>query len=72
MTYEQIVAAALRLSKEQRADLADLLWLTVDRPQDVAETWLVEAEKRVDQFDRQQDSCCLADEMLAELRAKYK
>jgi hypothetical protein len=72
MTYEQILAAALRLNKDQRADLAELLWLTVDRPEDVAQSWLVEAERRAEEFDREQNSPSFADEALAELRAKYK
>lgn len=47
LTYEEIAAEALRLSAEQRADLADKLWMSVDTPEAVAAAWDAEIERRI-------------------------
>ncbi|WP_265944765.1 addiction module protein [Dechloromonas sp. A34] len=71
LTYEQIAAEALRLSPEKRADLADLLWISVDRPVDVGAAWIDEAERRADELEAGQTFAVPVDMILSELRAKY-
>lgn len=71
LTYEQIAAEALRLSPERRADLADLLWISVARPADVGKAWIDEVERRTDELEAGQIFAVPIDTILAELRAKY-
>ncbi|KAB2922182.1 MAG: addiction module protein [Dechloromonas sp.] len=46
MTYEQILAAALKLDTHERANVAELLWITVAHPESIAAAWVSEAERR--------------------------
>ena len=46
MSYEEILEVAMTLSPSERLDLAELLWVSADNPDEVANTWLEEAERR--------------------------
>jgi putative addiction module component (TIGR02574 family) len=72
LTYEQIAAEALQLSAEQRADLADKLWISVDTPEAVAAAWDAEVERRVAQLDSGEVETVPFEHVLAELRAKLR
>ena len=70
LTYEQIAAEAMRLSAEERADLADKLWLSVDTPEEVAAAWDAEIERRIAQIDSGEVETIPHEEVIARLRTK--
>ena len=72
LTYEQIAAEALRLSAEQRADLADKLWISVDTPEAVAAAWDAEVERRIAQLDKGEVETIPLEDVIAEMRAKLR
>ena len=72
LTYEQIAAEAMRLSAEQRADLADKLWISVDTPEAVAAAWDAEVERRIAQIDSGDVETIPFEDVMAELRAKLR
>lgn len=72
LTYEQIAAEALRLSAEQRADLADKLWISVDTPEAVAAAWDAEVERRIAQLDNGEVETIPFEDVIAEMRAKLR
>ncbi len=53
MKLNQIEAEALNLSKEERAELAQKLLLSLDTPSEaeIAEDWLMEAQRRARDLD---------------------
>jgi putative addiction module component (TIGR02574 family) len=53
MKLNQIEAAALNLSGEERAELAQKLLLSLDTPseEEIAEDWLMEAQRRARELD---------------------
>jgi len=71
MTYEQIFAAALKLDAAEPANLADLLWISVDHSDNVSATWVDEAERRDKAFAAGEIKAASHEEILAELRARY-
>ena len=72
LTYEQIAAEAMRLTAEQRADLADKLWISVNTPEAVAAAWDAEIERRIAQIDSGEVETIPFEEVMAELRAKLR
>jgi len=70
LSYEQVTEAAMQLSQEERLILADLLWISVDKPKDVTQSWLEEAERRGEAFERGEMGAVDFDESIASLRAK--
>lgn len=72
LTYEQIVAEALKLPPQERADLADRLWISVDMPEAVAAAWDAEIERRIAQLDAGEVDTIPFEQVLAELRAKLR
>lgn len=70
LTYEQVTAAAMQLSPDERLLLADMLWISVDKPEDVTQSWLEEAERRGEAFERGEMGAVDFDEAIASLKAK--
>ncbi|WP_281984438.1 addiction module protein [Azonexus hydrophilus] len=70
MSYEEILEVAMTLSPSERLDLAELLWVSVDNPDEVANTWLEEAERRGEALERGEMEAVDADEVFASLRVK--
>jgi len=68
---EKIRAEAMKLSPEERADLADMLWLSVDSAEEVEAAWDEEIARRIRQIDAGEVECVPWDTVMAELRAKY-
>jgi hypothetical protein len=69
MNYEQVLAAALKLDAGDRANLAELLWITVGHQEEGLSTWVAGAERRVE-IDGEQEVLS-PDEILRELRSRY-
>lgn len=72
MTYKEIMSEAMKLPPQERADLADRLWISVDTPQAVAAEWDAEIERRVAQLDAGKVEPIPFEQVIAELRAKLR
>lgn len=70
MTYQEIAIEAMKLSPEERVNLAEKLWVSVDTPADIAAAWDAEVERRAAQLDAGEATTYPAEQVLAELRAK--
>jgi putative addiction module component (TIGR02574 family) len=69
LTIEQLKAEAMKLSPEDRADLADWLWLSVASCEEVKVPWDAEIERRIRQLESGEVESIPAEVVLAELRA---
>jgi putative addiction module component (TIGR02574 family) len=72
LTYQQVSNEAMRLTPEERVNLAEKLWISVDTPQAIAEAWDVEIERRMAQFDTGEVEARSVEEVIAELRTKLQ
>jgi len=72
LTYQQVANEAMRLTPEERVDLAEKLWISVETPQAIAEAWDVEIERRIAQFDAGEVEAYPAEKVIEELRAKLQ
>ncbi|MDP2434042.1 MAG: addiction module protein [Pseudomonadota bacterium] len=70
-TFEAAKVLAMQLSPEQRADLADLLWVSAAQHADIDVAWAAEIEQRLAQVDSGEVETIPYDIVVAELRAKY-
>ncbi len=70
LTYQQVAQAAMQLSSDERVDLAEKLWVSVDTPEAIAAAWDEEITRRVAQLDAGEVETVSADEVFAELRAR--
>lgn len=70
LTAEQIKAEAMKLSPEERADLADWLWISAAPREEVQAAWDVEIERRIRQLESGEVESIPAEEVLAKLKAK--
>jgi hypothetical protein len=69
-TLEDIEAAALQLAAADRAHLAERLLISLDEDGEIFATWVAEAERRADAFERGEISEVDFDVAIAHLRAK--
>ena len=72
LTYQDVANEAMKLSPEERVNLAEKLWISVDTPEAIAAAWDVEIERRLAQIDSGEVETYPADEVIAELRAKLQ
>ncbi len=72
LTYQDVANEAMKLSPEERVNLAEKLWVSVDTPEAIASAWDVEIERRLVQIDSGDVETYPADEIIAELRAKLQ
>ena len=72
LTYQQVANAAMQLTPDERVDLAEKLWVSVDSPEAVATAWDVEIERRVAQLDAGEVETIPAEAVIAALRARLK
>jgi putative addiction module component (TIGR02574 family) len=70
LTYQQVAHAAMQLSPDERADLAEKLWVSVDTPETVAAAWDTEIACRVAQLDAGEVETVPAEQVITELRAR--
>ncbi len=71
VTIEEIQAQAMRLSAEERAELADRLWASLEPRGEIDAAWDAEIERRVRQLEAGEVETLLHETVIAELRAKY-
>lgn len=72
MTIEQIKAAAMHLSPEERADLADWLWLNAAPREEVEAAWDAEIARRIAEIDAGTVECIPAEEVFAKIDLKLR
>lgn len=68
---DQIEAQAMKLSPEERADLAEKLWHSVHCADEVEAAWDEEIARRIREIDAGKVECVPWDSVMAELRAKF-
>lgn len=67
---EDIEAAALQLAPAERARLAERLLVSLDEDDEILASWVAEAERRGDAYDRGEMEAIDFDESIARLKAK--
>jgi putative addiction module component (TIGR02574 family) len=67
---EIIEAQAMKLTPDERADLADKLWFSVHSKEDVDAAWEAEIARRIAQIDSGEVECIPWETVMAGLRAK--
>ncbi len=67
---EDIEAAALQLATSDRAKLAERLLISLDEDDEILASWVAEAERRGDAYDRGEMEAIDFDESIARLKAK--
>lgn len=72
LTLKQLEAEAMKLAPDERADLADLLWVSVASREEVAAAWDAEIARRVADMDAGRTKWISMEEVMAELRARIK
>lgn len=69
-TYQQVAEAAMQLSPNQRVDLAEKLWVSVDTPEAIAAAWDEEIARRIAQLNGGEVETVPAEPVIAELRTR--
>ena len=67
---EDIEAAALQLAPSERAHLAERLLISLDEDDEILASWVEEAERRGDAYDRGEMGAIDFDESIARLKAR--
>jgi putative addiction module component (TIGR02574 family) len=68
-TLEKITAEAMKLSPKERADLADLLWVSTTPSAEVDAAWETEIQRRIADLEAGGTEAIPAERVLAEVRA---
>ena len=71
-TLEKLTAEAMKLSPRERADLADLLWVSADPVAEVDAAWEAEIQRRIADLEAGRTEAIPAERVLAEVRAMIK
>ncbi len=66
---QTVEAQAMKLSAQERADLADKLWISVHSADEVEQAWRTEIDQRMRQVDSGDVSCRPWAEVMADLDA---
>jgi len=69
---ESVEAQALKLSAEERAQLADRLIASLFEDQDVESAWVVEVERRIEEIESGRSKLMPASEAIARARAAIR
>lgn len=67
---EDIEAAALQLAPAERAKLAERLLISLDEDDEILASWVEEAERRGDAYDRGEMGAIDFDEAIAQAHAR--
>lgn len=67
---EDIEAAALQLATSDRAKLAERLLISLEEDDEILASWVAEAERRADAFDRGEMEAIDFDEAIAQARSR--
>jgi len=69
---EIVEAQALKLSAEERAELADRLIASLFKDNEIEEAWAVEVERRIEEIESGRAKLIPAAEAIARIRAAIK
>ncbi|MDD2884879.1 MAG: addiction module protein [Dechloromonas sp.] len=69
---EDIEAAALQLAPAERAKLAERLLVSLDEDDEILASWVEEAERRGDAYDRGEMGAIDFDESIAQAKARIR
>ena len=69
---EIVEAQALKLSAEERAELADRLLASLFKDNEIEEAWAVEVERRIEEIESGRAKLIPAAEAIARIRAAIK
>jgi hypothetical protein len=69
-TLEDIEAAALQLAPAERAKLAERLLVSLDEDDEILASWVEEAERRGEAYERGEMNALDFDESIAQARAR--
>lgn len=72
ISVESIEAQAMKLSPDERADLADRLWLSVHEQEQIDAAWDAEIERRIAQLDAGQVEGVPWETVITDLRTQLK
>jgi len=72
LTAEQIKVEAMKLPPTERADLADLLWISVNPREEVKAAWEVEIARRIAEIDAGTVECIPGEEVFAKIDLKLR
>lgn len=72
MTIEQLKEQAMHLSPEERADLADWLWISATPRAEVEAAWNAEIARRVAEIDAGTAKLIPAEEVIARIEDKLR
>jgi putative addiction module component (TIGR02574 family) len=70
-TSKRVENDAMQLSPEERAELADKLWLSLEPAGDVGAAWTREIERRIRELESGEVEPIAHKDVIAELRARY-
>jgi putative addiction module component (TIGR02574 family) len=70
LTYQQVTQAAMQLRPDERVDLAEKLWVSVDTPETIAAAWNEEIARRVAQLEAGEVETVPAEQVISELRTQ--
>jgi len=68
---KQLESEAMNLSREERAELADKLWLSLEDQNEVDSAWAWEIERRIREVDEGKVETLPHEDVVAEMRARY-
>lgn len=69
-SLEEIEAAALQLAPTERAHLAERLLVSLDEDDEILASWVAEAERRGDAYERGEMEAIDFDEAITQARAR--
>ena len=72
LSAEQIKAEAMKLSPEERADLADWLWISATPREEVKAAWDTEIARRIAEIDAGTVEFIPGEEVLARIDSKLR
>jgi putative addiction module component (TIGR02574 family) len=68
---KQLESEAMKLPREERAELADKLWLSLEDQTAVESAWSDEIERRLREVDEGIAQTISHEDVVAEMRARY-
>jgi putative addiction module component (TIGR02574 family) len=68
---KQVESEAMKLSRDDRAELADKLWLSLEVQNAVDSAWAIEIEQRLREVDEGAVTPLTHEDVIAEMRARY-
>ena len=72
LTIEEIKAEAMNLSPDERADLADWLWVSATPRAEVAAAWDAEIARRIAEIDAGTAQLIPSEEVMARIEGKLR